>query len=192
MNDIKIAPAMDTLNVIKITPSMLALWHTIVTVATGILLPIILGLVQYVSQHGVNVEQDLSYSIPVLVTGAATLQVSLWHAIKSSPALPQAEQDVEAQAQMVGGHVASQLGTWLEARMAALEDRVLHHQHATPAPSSVPQMAFPAATQVPLTSITQAPFTLNATASIPQRSWNDSQLMPAINATQISPIPPKG
>lgn len=193
MNDIKMAPpSIGTLNEIKITPSMLALWHTIVTVATGILLPIILGLVQYVSQHGVNVEQDLSYSIPVLVTGAATLQVSLWHAIKSSPALPQAEQDVEAQAQAVGGHVASQLGTWLEARMTALEDRVLHHQHAAPAPSRVPQ--------APLASITQAPFTLNATASIPptveigrvglpQRSWNDSQLMPSINPTTV---PPKG
>lgn len=169
------------MNTVKITPAMITLWHTVATVTTGILLPIILGLFQYVSQHGVNVGQDISYSIPVLITGVATLQVSLYHAIKASPALPQVEQDVEAQAQVVGGHVASQLVGWLEARMTKLEDNVLHHQHAAPAPSSVPQMAFP-----PTVSPTAPPFL----AQQLQRSWNDSQLMPVVNPA--IPMPPKG
>lgn len=177
------------MNTVKITPAMITLWHTVATVATGILLPIILGLVQYVSQHGVNVGQDASYSIPVLITGAATLQVSLWHAIKASPALPQVEQDVEVQAQAVGGHVASQLGTWLEARMQTLENSVLHHQHATPAPSSVPQVAFPPTTKAPLAfNVTTgtAPST-NPIIGMPQRSWNDSALLPAVGQVPILP-----
>lgn len=179
------------MNDIKITPSMVALWHTVATVATGILLPIILGLFQYVSQHGVDVGQDVSYSIPVLITGAATLQVSLWHAIKSSPALPQVEQDVEVQAQVVGGHVANQLGAWLEARMQALESSVLHHQHATPIPASVPQVAFPQAVRAPLSVNTPAGTATSTNQSfVPsQRSWNDSALLPAVG--QVT-MPPKG
>ena len=170
------------MNNVKITPAMVTLWHTVVTVATGILVPIILGLVQYVSQHGVNVGQDVSYSIPVLIAGAATLQVSLWHAIKSSPALPQAEKDVEAQAQAVGGHVASQLGTWLEGRFQALENKFAGHQHAAPTPPSVPQVAFSPSIAAPLTF--NATGSVPPVATLPPRSWNDSALMPAVNLAQ--------
>lgn len=134
---------------IKITPSMVTLWHVAATITGGIMLPILLGLFQYVSSHGANVGQDVSYGIPVLVGGLATLPVSIWHAVKANPALPQAEKDVEAQAQAVGGHVASQLGTWLEGRFQALENKFAVHQHAAPTPSvapvNVPQVPFPTA-----------------------------------------------
>jgi hypothetical protein len=186
----------------KITPSMVALWHTVVTVATGILVPIIMGLFQYVSQHGVNVGQDVSYSIPVLLAGAATLQVSLWHAIKLSPALPQVEADVQAQATPIVTTAIGQVGAFVKEEINALESRLhIHINNAVQAatPASVPQVPFPpqASASGNMTILNPNPGTASQygsyipvsiagtvppqnMVSLPQRSFTESALMPAV------------
>jgi len=167
----------------KITPSMVTLWHVAATITGGIMVPILLGLAQYVSSHGANVGQDVSYGIPVLVGGLATLPVSIWHAVKANPALPQAEKDVEAQATPIVTTAIGQVGAFVKEEINALESRLhIHINNAVQAatPVSVPQVAFP--TNLSVGSI--LPLTPNATSApnlvMPSRSFTQSALMPAV------------
>jgi len=133
---------------VKITPSMVTLWHVAATVAGGVMLPILLGLFQYASSHGANVGQDISYGIPVLVGGLATLPVSIWHAIQNNPALPQAEKDVSNQAIADVKNMAHEALTRIENMWPVLHDlntRQTAQEAATKAvpPASVPQVPFP-------------------------------------------------
>lgn len=135
------------MNNLKATPAQLALWHAITALVGGSAVSSGMAIFQYVSMHGVNVGQDVSYGLMVLLSAATLLPVSIYHLIQKSPALPQAEKDTEAQAQQVGEHVLRQLGPWFEAHFANvgkylnnMEQSLANHAHV-PA-SSVPQLPF--------------------------------------------------
>lgn len=173
----------------KITPSMVTLWHVAATITGGVMLPILLGLVQYVSSHGANVGQDISYGIPVLIGGLATLPVSIWHAVKANPALPQAEADVSNQAVAEVKNMAHEALTRIENIWPVLHDlntRQTAQEAITKAatPVSAPQPVQPVSVpQVPFSiagSTYQHPASTPINAVLPQRSFTQSALMPAV------------
>lgn len=178
----------------KITPSMVTLWHVAATITGGVMLPILLGLVQYVSSHGANVGQDISYGIPVLIGGLATLPVSIWHAVKANPALPQAEADVSNQAVAEVKNMAHEALTRIENIWPVLHDlntrqtaQEAAQKAATPvvaapykitdAPASMAQVPV-GPTAMYAQSVTAS--TASPQFSLPQRSFTQSALIPAV------------
>lgn len=177
----------------KITPSMVTLWHVAATVAGGIMLPILLGLFQYVSAHGANVGQDVSYGIPVLVGGLATLPVSIWHAVKANPVLPQAEADVSNQVVAEVKNMAHEALTRIENMWPVIHDlntRQTAQEALTKAatPAIVPQpvqsvvasSGVASASQIPFQVIAGTALPSAATYTPPQRLFTQSALMPAV------------
>lgn len=141
------------MNDIKPTAAQLTLWHGVTALISGSAVSSSMAVVQYTTAHGVNIGQDVSYGLLVLLAAIPTLAVSIYHLVQSSPVLPQAEKDTEAQAQQVGEHVIQQLGPWFQVHFAnvmgslkGMEQSLANHAHVpvpTPlAPSSVPQLPF--------------------------------------------------
>lgn len=164
---------------IKITPAMVTLWHVAATVTGGVMLPILLGLFQYVSSHGANVGQDISYGIPVLVGGLATLPVSIWHAVKANPALPQAETDLENDAANEAKNLAQQALATGQKALDHIEQSIWPALHQLNTQQAAQKAATPVVAQMPVGPANiqpQGP----AVFSLPSRSFTQSALMPAV------------
>lgn len=166
----------------KVTPAQLTLWHGVTALISGSATSSTMAIFQYTSTHGVNIGQDVSYGLLVLLAAIPTLAVSIYHLVQKSPALPQAEKDTEAQAQQVGEHVIKQLGPWFEAHFANvgkylsnMEQSLANHAHV-PA-SSVPQLPF----QVTSASVPTTPPASVVNSATPTTTMlNTFPLMPAV------------
>lgn len=142
------------MNNLKVTPSQLALWHAVTALVLSTAMSSALAIFQFVSSHPVNIGQDVSYGLMVLLSAAALLPVSIYHLVQNNPALPQAEADAQAQAQQIGTHVVSHVLAGLESHFKALETSLANHAHVSvptpPIPTIQPQTTFPPLPQMPI------------------------------------------
>lgn len=171
----------------KPTPSELTLWHSVVGLISGSVLTGGITFMQSVGLHNANFGQALSYGIILFGGVLAALPISIWHTIKSSSALPQAEKDAEAQAQAVGGHVANQLGTWLESRFTALENVVLFHQHPTTQVSSTPPQKPVTQSNAPANVAYPQTQTITYNAGVPGTALTGGYIAPTLTGKDSGP-----
>jgi hypothetical protein len=163
----------------KLSPAQAALMHTLESAASSAILTFIVGLVQYLSTHALN-WSDLA---TVFASGFVAAFGLIYKSVITSPNLQQAESDTLNEAVTEAKSLAQQAlahieNIWpaLHGLNSALATQQAATKAATPAPSvvpvSVPQVAFtpPNTASVPFPSI----------VALPQRSFSQSALMPAV------------
>lgn len=175
----------------KLSPAQAALLHTLESAASSAILTFIVGLVQYLSTHALS-WPDLA---TVFASGFVAAFGLIYKSVITSPNLQQAEADTASAAVAEAKSLAQQALGHIENIWPALH-ALNTQQAATPVvqPVSVPQVPFqvtgstyqqPSLTNNPIT-LTYNTATGTATVapqnmvSLPQRSFTESALMPAV------------
>lgn len=110
----------------KPTPAEIVILHVIVSTALASIVGVLNIGAQYYYAHNLDLWQTLLFVGPTLIGSLGAMRLAVWHAVQSSPALAQAEQD---------------LGNQALAEVRALASRVqplYTHTHASPSQPAQP------------------------------------------------------
>lgn len=143
----------------KITPAMSTILHIIWSGVFGLIVGGGAAVVQYNSVHGIDVGVDVSLFAGMFLTGFGSMAIATWHNIEKSPALPQAEKDVEAQAVVAVEPLAQQAHERLDQVVKWINSHATQHSTAPvqPVVAKPQQNTTPVSAPTPQVVPTNAP-----------------------------------
>ena len=114
----------------KPTPAQSILLHSMLSAAVAIMAGFGMSIAQFYFAHGQDLILTGSFAIGSFAATFAAIRTAVWHAAITSPALPQAEQDLGNQALQVATQAMQRVGDLT----AHVTNNVmpLLHQHSAP------------------------------------------------------------
>lgn len=163
----------------KITSAQMTILHLIFATCIAAIIGAISAATQYYFSHGQDLWLTLVFFGSTLATTFGALRYAVWHAVQSSPALPQAEKDTESQAMQVAQAAMNRIEALLP---------FIHQHPAPPQPPSGPVVSRAVTTPAARTpqAITFPQPSASAT-SAPHISFGDTGQMPVVPGAGIQP-----
>lgn len=164
----------------KLSPAFSTLSHIIWSGIFGLIIGGGTAVFQYNTTHGINIEQDATLFALTILTGLGSAIIATWNAVQKSPALPEAEKEVESAATVA----ATQLAQQAHGRIDEVIRWLQNHMQQAHAPMPV-QASQNAATPSSLKPTVLQPLPVDSTPVAPVSVPN----VAPVGATLLSTIP---
>ena len=162
------------------TTSQMTVLHSILSAAVAVIIGAGTAGTQFYLSHGQDLWLTFVFFGGTLGTTFAAIRVAVWHAIITSPALPQAEKDSESQALQVATQAMQGVGNI----SAHITNNIMPLLHQHPAPQPQQPLTGPAVSRAVTTPAARPPQPITFPASVantaPHVSFGETGAMPVV------------
>lgn len=111
----------------KLSPAFTTLLHIVWSGIFGLIIGGGTAVIQYNTTHGINLEQDAMLFALTVLTGLGSTAISILHNVQASPALPQAEAEVESAIATEAKQLAQDASNRIDQVIVALQSHFQDH-----------------------------------------------------------------